>query len=119
MNRKTSTLLSIGISAALVAAAIGFLFSRHADLWMRGPGWRMPHGMMMGGGTGLLGILFWLVVIVALVFLVSAAFPSRTASGHRESAIDILKKRYARGEIDKARFDAMRRDIEENKVITH
>ena len=62
MNRKTSTFLSIGISAVLVAGAIWFLFNYHNDMWATGP-WTMPHGMMMGGGMGFLMMLFWVVVL--------------------------------------------------------
>jgi len=115
MNRKTSTLLSIGISAALVAGAIGFLFNHHNDMWAGGS-WTMPHGMMMGGGMGFLMILFRAVVIVALVLLISALFSARRPSSHTESALEILQKRYARGEIDKGRFDAMRRDLQQQEV---
>jgi putative membrane protein len=112
MQRKTSTLLSIGISAALVAAAIWFLFNHHADIWWRGGFWPMPHGMMTGrGGMGLLMALFWGLVITALVFLLSAALSGRRVSAG-ESALEILRKRYARGEIDKESFEAMRRDLE-------
>jgi putative membrane protein len=113
MNRKTSTFLSIGLSAALVAGAIWFLFNHHNTMWAAGP-WQMPHGygMMIGGaGMGFLMILFWVVVLVALVFLVSAAFAGRQRSSHTEDALDILQKRYARGEIDKQRYDAMRHDL--------
>ena len=118
MNRKTSTLLSIGLSATLVAGAIWFLFNHHNDMWATGP-WQqpMPHGMMIGGaGMGFLMILFWLVVIVALVLLVAAAFSGRRTSSRPESALEILQKRYARGEIDKSRYDAMRRDLEHREV---
>jgi putative membrane protein len=116
MDRKTSTLLSIGISAALVAGAIWFLFNHHYDMWVAGS-WQMPHGMMIGaGGLGFLMILFWVVIIVSLVMMVSALFSGRRTSFREESALEILQKRYARGEIDKARFDAMRRDIEQREV---
>ena len=119
MDRKTSTLLSIGLSAALVAAAIWFLFNHHRNMWASGY-WQMPHaqGMMIGGaGLGFLMILFWGVVIVALVMLVSALFTGRrSSSSEAESPLDILRKRYARGEIDKARYDAMRRDLEHKEV---
>ena len=114
MNRKTSTLLSIGISAALVAAAIWFLFNHHNDMWAAGP-WSMPHGMMGGGGMGLVMVLFWAVVVMALILLVSAFLPGRNT--HRsEDPVEILKRRYARGEIDKGRFDAMRRDLQQLEV---
>jgi len=115
MNRKTSTFLSIGISAALVAGAIFFLFNHHNDMWAAGP-WTMPHGMMMGGGMGFLMILFWAVVVIALVLLISAVFSGRRPSSQTESALEILQKRYARGEIDKDRFDAMRRELQQREV---
>lgn len=119
MNRKTSTFLSIGISAALVAGAIWFLFNHHSNMWASGFWQQMPHGrgMMIGGaGMGFLMILFWAVVVIALVLLVSAVFPGRRASSHAKSALEILQERYARGEIDKGRFDAMRRDLEQREV---
>jgi len=115
MNRKTSTLLSIGISAALVAGTIWFLFNHHNDMWAPGP-WQMHHGMMVGGGMGFLMMLFWAVVLIALVLLISAVFAGRRPSSHTESALEILQKRYARGEIDKDRFDAMRRDLQQREV---
>lgn len=115
MNRKTSTLLSIGLSAALVAAAIWFLFNHHDDMWAAGP-WSMPHGPMMGGGgMGILMVLFWGVVIMALILLVSAALSGRRSSRY-DDPLEILKKRYARGEIDKSRFEAMRRDLQQQEV---
>jgi putative membrane protein len=115
MDRKTSTFLSIGISAALVAGAIWFLFSHHNDMWAAGP-WTMPHGMMMGGGMGFLMMLFWAVVLIALALLISAVFSGRRPSSHTESALEILQKRYARGEIDKDRFDAMRCELQQREV---
>jgi putative membrane protein len=115
MDRKTSTFLSIGISAALVAGAIWFLFNHHNDMWAAGP-WTMPHGMMMGGGMGFLMMLFWAVVLIALALLISAVFSGRRPSSHTESALEILQKRYARGEIDKDRFDAMRCELQQREV---
>jgi putative membrane protein len=109
-------LLSIGISAALVAGAIWFLFNHHYDMWVAGS-WQMPHGMMIGaGGLGFLMMLFWGVIIVALVMLVSALFSGRRTSFPSESALEILQKRYARGEIDKAHYDAMRHDLKQKEV---
>ena len=75
MDHKKSTYLSIGISAALVAGAIWFLFNHRYSVWATGY-WQMPQGMMIGGGAGfgILMLLFWVVVIVALVLLIAALF---------------------------------------------
>ncbi len=69
-------------------------------------------------GMGLVHALLWLVFlglgIVVLVRLVSRE--TRSANGGRdatETALDILKKRYARGEIDKQEFDAKKKDLAE------
>ena len=82
-------------------------------------GWGMGPGMMGNWGMGWFGMIFmmifWVLVIVALVFLIKwliQTTSSRKASEQTGSgAIDILKERYARGEIDKAEFESMKRDI--------
>jgi len=115
MDRKTSPFLSIGLSAALVAVAIWFLFN-HYGVWASGY-WQMPHGMMIGGaGLSFLMLLFWGVVIGAMVMLVSVLFSGRHSVAQTESALDILDKRYARGGIDKVRYDAMRHDLVQKEV---
>ncbi len=77
----------------------------------------MPYGMMgASGGMGVVMILFWLIVIVALVLLLSGIFTGRgTIHGDARQAPDalqILKRRYASGEIDKSQFEAMRKDLD-------
>ena len=65
-----------------------------------GPGW---------GYYGLVHVLWWIFVVVALVALV------RWLGGchhHRgDSALTLLRERYARGEIDKAEFEERRREL--------
>jgi putative membrane protein len=77
---------------------------------------------MMGGAWGWIGgifmMIFWILIIVALAlfirWLVSAdGNRSRLLPGPGESAVDILKKRYARGEITKEQFESMKRDLGE------
>lgn len=72
----------------------------------------MPHGMMGFGGMGIMLVLLGGVVILALVLLVAATLSGRH-SRHVEDAMEILKIRYARGEIDKHRFDTMRRELQQ------
>jgi putative membrane protein len=78
--------------------------------------------MMWGSwsiGMMLMMFLFWAAVIVAIVFLIRWLVTAgnrgqQTVAGHgAESALDILKKRYARGEIGKAEFQDMRRELQE------
>ena len=69
-------------------------------------GW-MP---MMGPGL-LLMVLFWVFVIVGVVYLVRWLMGQGIA-GRPESSLDILKKRYARGEINKQEFEEMRQDLQ-------
>ena len=71
----------------------------------------------MGFGAGLLGlffmIVFWGLLISGVVLLVRwIAGRSREGEArHEDSALEILKKRYARGEIGKEEFAEKKRDL--------
>ena len=88
---------------------------------------------MMGGGFGWLGmvfgslmmLLFWggLIVLGVLAFRAlshgghmsaggSSNPSSGTVSGSGNRALDILRERYARGEITKDEYETMRRDLD-------
>jgi putative membrane protein len=58
----------------------------------------------------LLMLLFWVLVIVGLVigirWLVGQGKESRS-----DSALEVLRQRYARGEINKEEFEAKKRDL--------
>lgn len=71
-------------------------------------------GGWMMGGMGLLSILFW-VLIIAGVVLIVRWLTARDGPGKvppPESPLVILKTRYAKGEIDRATYETMKRDIE-------
>ena len=82
----------------------------------------MGGGMMgWGGGVaglvggGLLMLLFWGVLIVGAVVGVRWLWDQgRPAAGRgrEESSIEILKQRYARGEIEREEFEMKKRDLE-------
>lgn len=70
------------------------------------------YGWGMGSGLGwFLMILFWVLVILGIVYLVKAITGSARKGEKEESALDILKKRYARGEINKEEFEKMKDDL--------
>lgn len=63
-------------------------------------------------GIGML--LFWGVIIAAIVVLIRGFAGTSGGNAPRlpeKTALDILRERYARGEIDKAEFEEMRRDL--------
>lgn len=68
-------------------------------------GWSFGGGFMM--------ILFWVAIIIFIVWIVremSGKNHSDKTSGPKTS-IDILKERYAKGEITKEQFESMKKDI--------
>jgi putative membrane protein len=54
-------------------------------------------------------ILWWIIIIIAVAALIK--FVYQKESSGQKSALDILKERYARGEISKEEFQEKKRDI--------
>jgi putative membrane protein len=71
--------------------------------WGFGLWWFMPFVM----------IAFWIAVIVGIISLIR--WLARSDRGREikseDTALDILKKRYAKGEISKEDFERMKKDI--------
>lgn len=68
-----------------------------------------------GGGFGWLFMILWLLLIVGAIvaFVRWLSSPSQTAahSTPEKSALDILKERYARGEIEMEEFQQKKSDL--------
>jgi putative membrane protein len=76
----------------------------------------MQIGMMdgYGMGYGIIGILwliFWILIIVGLVLLIKYLWEGGRSRKEQESGLEILKKRYARGEISKEEFEEKKKDL--------
>lgn len=77
-----------------------------------GWGWHPMWGMWGAWGLGMMlfMLVFWVLVIVGLVlgirWLVIQGRESRS-----DTALEILRQRYARGEINKEEFEAKKRDL--------
>ncbi len=80
--------------------------------------------MYWGWGMGLVGMLlmvvFWVLVVAGAVWLISRLTPrggsyqapaNWTPSTPQETPLDILKRRYASGEITKAEYEQIRQDL--------
>lgn len=72
----------------------------HAYNWGGGDcgGWMIVHGA------------FWLLLLVLLVFG-TVMLVRRPRSPRRDSALDILNERYARGEIDRDEYLQRKKDL--------
>ena len=67
-------------------------------------GWGMGLGMLWGG-------LLWLVIIGLLVWAVIAFTGSRRGQSADDEPVEILKRRFARGEITEAEFEQAKRRL--------
>lgn len=75
-------------------------------------------GMGYGMGAHAVGwlfmLLFWILIIIVTVAAVRWLTGTSTRYGKsHQSAVDILRERYARGEIDREEFHQRKRDLEE------
>ena len=108
MNRTASTLLSLGVSAVLIALGVWFLYDHNIGIWPEHHHWAMRHHGMMGGGMGIIMIIFWIVLIASFVLLISGVIKALRRPKQNQdnaSSLEILKQRYARGEIDTAEYE--------------
>jgi len=99
-------------------ALISFL-SIWTIAYAHGPdeGYSMGPWMMWGHGMWFFHIImmaFGIAVIIGIFFLVRWAISSANKDREnksQESALDILKKRYARGEINKEEYEDRKKDL--------
>jgi putative membrane protein len=79
-----------------------------------GPGYGYGHGMMGWGAMGWFGpiimIIFVVLVVLGIIYLVKLIAHGKK-EGKEENALDILKKRYAKGEIGKEEFEEKKKDL--------
>ncbi len=71
------------------------------------------HHMDYGYGYG--GIIMWVLIILAVAAIIYFAVNASNGTkieGKEESALDILKRRYARGDISKEEFEEKKKDIQ-------
>ncbi len=90
---------------------------------MFGPRGRMGPGMMGSWGMGWFGIIFLILIAILVIVGLIIFLPQlkqkykvdevETSSGE-SNALEILKGRYARVEIDKTEFEEKKKELEES-----
>jgi putative membrane protein len=71
----------------------------------------------MWWGGGFLMMIIWTVLLIVLLIWIFKAIQNRSnkpvsTSLKNETPLDILKKRYARGEISKEEYDRIKKDLQ-------
>ena len=118
MNGSVRTALIIGGIALTLLIAVSLVW-RGISGW-NGTGWEMMGPGMMGGFgwwwfMPIIMIPFWVLVIwviMAWVSGVSRRSTSDSDSNSSDSALEVLKRRYARGEISKREYEEKKKDLE-------
>jgi len=76
-------------------------------------GHMMDWGYMNYGLGSLIGLLIILVVLVGIVIYFIKNREKLRQDDGEESALEILKKRYAKGEITRQQYEEMKKDLNE------
>jgi putative membrane protein len=102
----------IGLSLVMIT---GLLMScaREGDFGPQSPGgW----GPMMHYGFGYGGMFMWIIFLIVIGLLIYFIVQAQKTKGQsltqNESPLDILKRRYAKGEIAREEYERMKKDLE-------
>jgi putative membrane protein len=115
MNKNLRTAIIVGGIVLAILIAVSLLWG--GVMGWQGRGWGMMGPGMMGGfGFGwfmpVLMILFWGLVIWGVVALVRGlSGPKYYDSSAEGSALEILKRRYARGEVSKREYEEKKKEL--------
>jgi putative membrane protein len=107
---QMNTTSLVGCLALVLLAPVSALGQDRTWEWQ----WGMHPMMFMWGAGGLVMMLmmlvFWGLIIAGLILGVRW-LAGQGRGGGRDEALEILRQRYARGDIDKQEFDARKRDL--------
>jgi putative membrane protein len=103
--KKVFSLILLILTPILVT---GCCPSSPVRLWDNG--YILNYGFVHGGTY--MWLLFLIILGVVVYFIIQATKTKDTAGLVQETPLDILKKRYAKGEINKEDFDRMKKDLE-------
>ena len=118
MNKNIKTALIIGGVIVAILIIVPLIIGLVGGWQGYGYGYGMMGSGMMGGFGGfwfmpIIMIVFWGLVIWGIVALVrGVSSPGNSGSSNQaDSALEILKRRYARGEITKQEYEERKKDL--------
>jgi len=108
------------IIAALTAVFPGLIYSTGQAYAQWGPRSEYMHSFW--GGMGWMGMLFALLILIICAFILilivrwllqnsGAKSQSNVSNSPSSKAMELLKERYARGEIDRKEFEQKKQDL--------
>ena len=111
--------LPYGFSIVLMSLFVSSTWGVSLAQWGRHHDWHTGPGMMSGWGMGWFGMIFmlvfWVLVILGLIFLIKWLIQNTRkdagTSNGGSKALEILKERYARGEIEKEEFEEKKKAL--------
>jgi putative membrane protein len=107
MNIWHAILISISMNCLLPAWAFAQQRSYEWGWGMHPMGWM---GGVWGIGMMFMMLFFWILVIAGLVIGIRWLL-NQGKEGRSDSALEILRQRYARGEINKEEFETKKKDL--------
>jgi putative membrane protein len=115
MSKNVKIALIIGGTLFGVIVIVSFVLSVVLG-WPYGDWDWMGPGMMLGFGWMWLMPILWIAFLGLIVWAIVAAVRSSgeskgSDSSKTDSALEVLKKRYARGEINKEEYEQKKRDL--------
>lgn len=70
------------------------------------------HWMDSHWGGGVMMIIWWVLILVGIILLVKWIVDQKTGTRKEDdSALELLKRRYAEGEISKEEFEEKKKDL--------
>jgi putative membrane protein len=118
--KTTARLVNVNILRIIPTAVTVSLLTAPATVFAQAGG-RYGDGGMMGPGIyhfwgmGFFNLAFWILLLIGIVFFLRWLWQStkkESPPANKNRALDILKERYARGEINREQFESMKKDIE-------
>ena len=109
--KKPNVRINIIISGALLVIAGLLIFHSSYLGWNGLNGYRTWPCVMGYSSIGGIMMVLWIVVIGALIYMIIKMGPEWKYSPAKTEAVEVLKQRYAKGEISKADFESMKQTL--------